>query len=938
MAETYSVEAVLSAYDKGFTSAMKHAMKTTDSFSDKMKSGLSFGVFSGIGQQALNTITNGVRDLFSEINDSSKAWQTFEGNMKILKKGDKYIKNTKKELQSFAEQTVYSSSDMAQTFAQLEAVGTKNTLQLVKGFGGLAAAAEDPQQAMKTLSQQGTQMAAKPYVAWQDFKLMLEQTPAGMAAVAKAMGMTTEELIVAIQKGTVKTEDFFAAVEKAGNSKGFQDMATSYKTVDQAMDGLSETVGNKLMPAFKYFSDIAIKGIEGIIDIISKINADKLTEKLKSGMKKAKPYWVEFKKVALVVWKALKKVGAILVKVGKFFLDHADTISKAIPYLLGLLGAYKAFKIVNSLVPGVMSFAKGITSLAEKGISAIAGKLFGIAAGEKAAGTASSASASQVMAAAKSFFIMGAAVLMIAGGFWILTDAAVKLAEAGGLAIGVMAGMTLGVIGLGVGIAMMLKFLAPMSAQLMPVATALLAVGAAVVLVAAGFWILSNAAINLANAGTPAIACMFGLVVAISALMGVAALVAPILTAGAIGLLAFGGALLMVGAGVFLACSGIAILAMQLPTVATYGGQAAVAFVKLGGALIVFGAGALTAGAGALVLGAGLIVCAAGLLLVGATSLVAAVGVLALAAAAGLLGTALMRSVTPITIMAAALPLAAAGALLTTAAFTVLMAVTIALAASLLVLNAPLLLIGASALVASAGMTVFGGGMIVAAAGTLVLAGALKLVDSSLKTIAKNAKSAEKSIKSMKSSVKVVESGLNALGSKAKSAALTAVNQINAKFRAGRSGAYSAGVYISKGLASGMKSCLSIVRNAASQLAQQAEKAIKAKAKIASPSKVSEKLGAYFGEGFAEGIASMQRKVSNISESLISIPQIATPNLAFGYSGGLSADYEYSRNANYTIEVPLNIDGREFARAEAGYMQDELDRNQTFKNRKLGKL
>ena len=43
-------------------------------------------------------------------------------------------------------------------------------------------AAENPQQAMKTLSQQGVQMAAKPTVAWQDFKLMLEQTPAGIAA------------------------------------------------------------------------------------------------------------------------------------------------------------------------------------------------------------------------------------------------------------------------------------------------------------------------------------------------------------------------------------------------------------------------------------------------------------------------------------------------------------------------------------------------------------------------------------------------------------------------------------------------------------------------------------------------------------------------------------------------------------------------------------
>ena len=118
------------------------------------------------------------------------------------------IKSIKGELQDFAEATIYSSSDMASTFAQLEAVGTKNTTKLVKGFGGLAAAAENPTQAMKTLSQQATQMAAKPTVAWEDFKLMLEQTPAGISAVAKQMGKSTQSLIKDVQNGKLATEDF----------------------------------------------------------------------------------------------------------------------------------------------------------------------------------------------------------------------------------------------------------------------------------------------------------------------------------------------------------------------------------------------------------------------------------------------------------------------------------------------------------------------------------------------------------------------------------------------------------------------------------------------------------------------------------------------------------------------------------------------------------
>ena len=156
---------------------------------------------------------------------------------------------------------------MASTYAQLDAVGTKSTTKTCKGFWRLAAAAENPQQAMKTLSQQATQMAAKPKVQWQDFKLMVEQTPAGIAAVAKTMGKSTQQLIKDVQDGKIKTEDFFDAVAKTGTNKQFTKLATEYKTVGQAMDGLTETASNKLQPAFDKVSSIAIKGVSDVTNL-----------------------------------------------------------------------------------------------------------------------------------------------------------------------------------------------------------------------------------------------------------------------------------------------------------------------------------------------------------------------------------------------------------------------------------------------------------------------------------------------------------------------------------------------------------------------------------------------------------------------------------------------------------------------------------------------
>ncbi|WP_139776710.1 tape measure protein, partial [Oceanospirillum multiglobuliferum] len=185
-------------------------------------------------------------------------------------------------------------------YSQLEAVGIKSSNKLVKGFGGLAAAAENPKQAMKTLSQQATQMAAKPTVQWMDFKLMLEQTPAGMAAVAKTMGMTTSELVKNVQDGTVKTQEFFDAVTKTGTNDTFGKMATEYKTVGQAVDGLKETLVTKLQPAFDKVSGVGIKAVEGIIGKLEKFNFDKFVSTISAGATKVIDY---FKKI----WESLKK-------------------------------------------------------------------------------------------------------------------------------------------------------------------------------------------------------------------------------------------------------------------------------------------------------------------------------------------------------------------------------------------------------------------------------------------------------------------------------------------------------------------------------------------------------------------------------------------------------------------------------------------------------
>lgn len=989
MAESFSVKAILSAQDKGFTSAFKSAMGTVSNLKSTLTSGIGFGIMAGIGQKAFGAVTSSIGGMVSELNSSSAAWKTFNGNMSMVGKGADEIASVKKELQEFAEDTIYSASDMASTYAQLSAVGIKSTNKLVKGFGGLAAAAENPKQAMKTLSQQATQMAAKPTVAWADFKLMIEQTPAGISAVAKEMGMTTAELVQNVQDGKIATEDFFDAIAKVGTNDAFTKLATEYKTVDQAMDGLTEKVSNKLAPSFDVLSGRAIKSLDGIINKIGDLDGDAIAGKLTGFLDKASGYWNVLKTEALEVktafGDAFSAIGEDLGKItgafgstesissfagvmdsasgalqtfAGFLKEHSEIIAKVISKLPQLFVAYKGFKIAKSVAPFVGAFTSAIAGLAGAGISKIAGKLFGISKGQDAVGKSSASSSKKMLASAKAFMMLGAGVALISGGFFLLAQGAKAVADSGPLAVAVLVGMVAAVIGLSVGMIKMLSTMSGGTKKLAAMSTAMVALGGSILIISAAFWVLSDAAIRVSEAGPLAIGVLVGMVAAIAGLLIVAKMVAPTLTAGAVGFVAF-------GAAVVLAAAGIAVLTVSAISLANAGPLAiGVMFgliVAIGGLMVVAAAVApvLTAGA------VGLIAFGAAAVLVGAAVLLASAGL------------ALVASVLPIVAEYGLQASVAIGAL--GAAMTVFGAGTIVAGVGCAALAVGLLAVGAAVLGVTVGVAAFGVAIAAACVGVLAMAAALLAVNSSMKSIAKNAKTAQKSIKSMKDSVSIVNDGLDALGNKAKSAvksivsafdsgagkarssgqklgdsakegvqsglqptqaiAIRTVSAVLSSLASGASGAYSSGYNIGLGFANGMSSTLGYIRSVAAQMAAAADAAVRAKAKIHSPSRVFAGLGVYVGEGFALGIESMSRKVAEATQNIVEIPTLST-DMRMRASGALdselSGDYSYNRNTTYTIVVPVEYNGREAARVTAEFTQKELESRESMKMRLKG--
>lgn len=679
----------------GLSKGIDSITSKTSSLGSTFKSMLGANVIGNGISNALGAVKNEIGGLIGDLGEASAVWKTFEGNMANMGKGPAEIASVKKQLQDYATETIYSASDMSSTYSQLAAVGTKNTTELVKGFGGLAAAAPEPAQAMKTLSQQATQMAALPTVQWADFKLMLQQTPAGIAAVAKTMGKTTSQLVQNIQDGTVKTQDFFNAITKTGTSGAFTKMATEYKTVGQAMDGLREGVTNKLQGAFDRVSKVGINVISSLSDKIASINFDQIADNAFKAFATAKKWVTDF-------WTALVDTGAVKalsdawgdVSVGLDFVKAAFNQmpdgKKLNPIQMAAEGVGKAMKIAASAISAFGKWLQSLTpeqlvmikDLAGKAVKAfiawkvakktvmpilgVVGKLGSALSSLAKAknpletlGKGSGASIKKMAATGKAAMQVGIGVGVAAAGLGLLAGALAKLAATGkaGEKILTIMAVAIGAIGGGIVIATgaflafakmsnkSAKTSAGMVKMMNSLGTNALKIGAAVATAAVGLSIFVLAVTQLAKTGDAGVKAIIATSLAIAGLAVVLGLMGSKLQTSMAGIAVFGAA--------------VSVMALAMAPLAATGTQGAIAMATFGvviaglviifsafgsaltaaiPAMLVFGAMMLMLGAAALLVGAGMFLAGAGIALIAVSlplvaqfGLSAAVGFVALA-------------------------------------------------------------------------------------------------------------------------------------------------------------------------------------------------------------------------------------------------------------------------------------------------------------------
>lgn len=164
------------------------------------------------------------------------------------------------------------------------------------------------------------------------------------------------------------------------------------------------------------------------------------------------------------------------------------------------------------------------------------------------------------------------------------------------------------------------------------------------------------------------------------------------------------------------------------------------------------------------------------------------------------------------------------------------------------------------------------------------------------------------------------------------------ISQIGAAFTGVDWG--SVGRNILSGIANGLRNGVGTVIEAAKNAAKSAFDAAKRFLGISSPSKLFMYIGEMTGEGLAEGIEGSVGTVQGAMDDVLGIARqpfdaVVRSDFTAGYTAPAEAG-RHEGEERYTVEIPVNLDGRQVARVIAPYTKSELTRLARNEDRKLG--
>ena len=1004
MAESFSVEAILSATDKNMTSTMKKALGACESFGDRVKS-----IVAGVGVTKVIGATMNV--LSSSFDGAINRFDTMQSYPKVMKSLGFEVEQSQKsvaKLNQSVQGLPTSLADVVTTSKSLAAVtgnidkATDTTIALNHAFLASGSSSEDASRGL----QQYSQMLAKGTVDMQSWRTLQETMAPALTKVAKKLGIASgnaNELYDALQNGTITFDQFNdAMIECDTETGGFAETALeASKGVKTSMTNIKSAVQNLEQGFMSAMNNmLKSKAMGGLVDNLEKIKSkiydfrnsimetkdDGLTWDFKPGVmenvSKAMDWLADrannakamvqqfydgfmktdavqnaitmFDKIKDAIGNVMDKlqdskvfeqlgqdIGNIIAKVEDVTGKIADFVANlktedvkkfagAVKLLAGTFVGIKVGSKLSSMIGGVVGSAKSGYSK----LKSIMDKIKGVGGTEGAPTSSPSSSGvsdignASIQTAQKT----SKAAQIINSAFEGISNVISSVCEgAKGIITSLGDAISNVFEGLGNGI----------KSALEGVGTVIESFGTAISTVAQGIG--------------------QGLATAFTGLGTAIAMVPPTTwLALAAAILATGAAMALVGSqgeGLQMVLEGVADVVSACgpvikdvfegisDVITSFGETVSGILNSVSGVIKSIGQSALNAGKGFKQLANGIkIITNLNLIDMGASLGAVAVGIGAIATASsgmGDTGAQMMALATALTMIVS-----------TQAGIESLSATIPSLSDALSSLSG----ISEPLTAASGAMTAFAGAIAPIASEVMATATSIAMLVTVASTISSAFTSASSaSVTSINAIVtamtnaeaKATTSGTamgtnftKGLGSGLKtgvSVAKSSCQSIISAFNSCQSRAEYCGRMIGQGLANGLRASEGSVRAAAASLAAAADAAIQAKAKIGSPSKVTKKDGMWIGKGFVLGLESMYSDVKRASEDLLYLPMLDAPKMAFGgLVSDMNPEYEYTSNAQLTIETPLYINDREFARATYRANQNEINKHSKFNERLRG--
>ena len=368
------------------------------------------GVFAGnVLTAGVGMVAGKLKDLTGEAIKASDAMDKFRSTMKLGGFGSEEINKTAKEVQKYANDTVYELNDVSNTTAQLAANGIKDYMGLTEAAGNLNAQAGGTKETFKSVAMVMTQTAGVGKLTTENWNQLTDAIPGASGKLQEAMkknGAYTGNFRDAMEKGQISAKEFNKAISQLGMTKAAKEAAASTATFEGAIGNLEAAVVTSISNIitelgkanFTGIINTTTKWVENLGTTVGKFlhdNKDEIAELLKNLGNIAtiigSAVWDTFKGILNMIADALgvthdkgDSASDVLDEINDILetiIDNKEDLKAFIKVMLGLFVAKKAWDMVTALTSyynilkdiiglgGLSGIAKGI------GVGAKGGKL-----------------------------------------------------------------------------------------------------------------------------------------------------------------------------------------------------------------------------------------------------------------------------------------------------------------------------------------------------------------------------------------------------------------------------------------------------------------------------------------------------------------------------------------------------------------------------------